>query len=189
MIGLEAVELPAVGADDEVGVVPVHLPQHGVHRPAGGEDDDHARIGDGLQRRGRPRAELVRESSRVPSRSKTATRGMGAVGCGHCVLVARGHRGRSPPLRCRAVWAKRVGAIVLAAVLIAGGLLLRRALDDGDDSGGSGGDGTTTVVCIPELESTCRGCAADEDVQLSIEDAGVTYDAWPPIPPAHPTRG
>jgi len=75
------------------------------------------------------------------------------------------------------VWAKRVGAIVLAAVLIAGGLLLRRALDDDDDGGASGGGGTTTVVCIPELESACRAlAAADDDVQLSIEGAGVTYE-------------
>ena len=76
------------------------------------------------------------------------------------------------------MWPKRVGAIVLAAVLIAGALLLRRALDDeGDDGAGSGGDGPTTVVCIPELEFACRAlAAADDGVQLSIEDAGVTYE-------------
>jgi hypothetical protein len=72
-----------------------------------------------------------------------------------------------------------VGAIVLAAALIAGGLLVRRALDGDDDGGGdgSGGDGTTEVVCIPELESACRElAAADEDVQLTVEDAGATYE-------------
>jgi hypothetical protein len=77
------------------------------------------------------------------------------------------------------VWAKRVGAIVLAAALIVGGLLVRRVLDGDDDggSGGSDGDGTTTVVCIPELESACRElAAADDDVRLTVEDAGATYE-------------
>src|SRR5262245_14349484 len=75
------------------------------------------------------------------------------------------------------MWAKRVGAIVLAVVLIAGGLLLRRALDDDDDGGESGGDGATTVVCIPELESACRAlAAAHDDVELTVEDAGATYE-------------
>jgi hypothetical protein len=77
------------------------------------------------------------------------------------------------------VWAKRLGAILLAAALIVGGLLVRRALDDDDGAGGggSGDGGTTTVVCIPELESTCRRLAADnDDLQLTIEDAGATYE-------------
>lgn len=76
------------------------------------------------------------------------------------------------------MWAKRLGAIVLAAALIGGALLVRRALDDDDDSGGGGsGSGPTTVVCIPELESACRQLAADDDgVQLTIEDAGATYE-------------
>ncbi len=68
---------------------------------------------------------------------------------------------------------------MLAAALIAGGLLVRRALDGNDDDSGTGAsdDGTTTVVCIPELESACRELAADDDgVQLTIEDAGATYE-------------
>jgi hypothetical protein len=76
------------------------------------------------------------------------------------------------------VWAKRVGAIVLAAALIAGGLLVRRLLDGDDEGAGaaSEGGGPSTVVCIPELESACRELATADDVQLIVEDAGATYE-------------
>src|SRR5262245_58953868 len=76
------------------------------------------------------------------------------------------------------MWAKRLGAIVLAAVLIGGALLIRRAVTGGSDSPTSEPPSTgTAVTCVPELETACRALAtADEGVELTVEQAGATYE-------------
>ena len=76
------------------------------------------------------------------------------------------------------MWAKRIGAIVLAAILIGGAVLLRRAVTGGSDSPTTEPPASATAVtCIPELESACRALAAgDPGIQLTIEPAGSTYE-------------
>ncbi len=76
------------------------------------------------------------------------------------------------------MWAKRIGAIVLAAILIGGAVLLRRAVTGGSDSPTTEPPASATAVtCIPELESACRALAAgDPGIQLTIEPAGTTYE-------------
>ena len=76
------------------------------------------------------------------------------------------------------MWAKRIGAIVLAAILIGGAVLLRRAVTGGSDSPTTEPPASATAVtCIPELESACRALAArDAGIQLTIEPAGSTYE-------------
>ena len=70
--------------------------------------------------------------------------------------------------------------------------MLRRALDgDSGSTGSSSTDppaGKTTVVCIPELEGTCRALAAGDDgLALTIEPAGATYERVVADPTAAPT--
>src|SRR5262245_30160734 len=76
------------------------------------------------------------------------------------------------------MWAKRLGAIVVAAVLIGGALLIRRAVTGGSDSPTSAPSSTATAVtCVPELEAACRALArSDEQVEVTIEPAGATYE-------------
>ena len=76
------------------------------------------------------------------------------------------------------MWAKRIGAILLAAILIGGAVLLRRAVTGGSDSPTTEPPASATAVtCIPELESACRALAAgDPGIQLTIEPAGATYE-------------
>src|SRR6476620_9697420 len=76
------------------------------------------------------------------------------------------------------MWAKRIGAIVLAAILIGGAVLLRRAVTGGSDSPTTEPPASASAVtCIPELEAACRTLAAgDPGVELTIEPAGTTYE-------------
>jgi hypothetical protein len=76
------------------------------------------------------------------------------------------------------MWAKRLGAIVLAAVLIGGALLIRRGVTGGSASPTTESPSTATAVtCVPELEPACRALAnADQRIQLTVEPAGMTYE-------------
>jgi hypothetical protein len=76
------------------------------------------------------------------------------------------------------MWAKRIGAILLAAILIGGAVLLRRAVTGGSDAPTTEPPASATAVtCIPELESACRALAAgDPGIQVTIEPAGATYE-------------
>src|SRR5262245_53794078 len=69
--------------------------------------------------------------------------------------------------------ARRLLAVLVAVVLIGVALLIRDAIDNGDENGSSGGGGgTPRLVCTPELERVCS--ALGPDVDLTIEEAGVT---------------
>jgi hypothetical protein len=66
----------------------------------------------------------------------------------------------------------RLLALVLAVGMVVGALVLRNRWDD--DGTGGGGGGALKLVCTPELEEVCNRIADRTDVEVTIEDAGVT---------------
>jgi hypothetical protein len=72
---------------------------------------------------------------------------------------------------------KRLLAAAVAVAMVAVSLYLRDRMDDegGAASGGKGG-GRTTVVCARDLAEACRALEADGDADVTIEDAGTTYE-------------
>ena len=87
----------------------------------------------------------------------------------------------------------RVLALLAAIGMVLGALAIRNRMDDDDDRGGGRGGGDLRLTCTPELERVCNGIAADPRVELTIEDAGRTFDrlltADGPVPDGWLTPG
>ena len=179
VVGLEAVELAAVGADDEVGVVAVEPADDRSHRSVRGQDDEHTGVGEGFQRRRRPQAELV----------GGVEQGAVEIEHGHPAGACSGPRPRrpragtpyrrSPALRCRRCGRSGSGPSSWPRPSLSVRSSCARsstaAPTRGQSPTGPSGQ-ASTVVCIPELQSACRALAADEDLDLTIEPAGTTYE-------------
>jgi hypothetical protein len=71
--------------------------------------------------------------------------------------------------------ATRLLALVAAVAMVVGAIVLRASWDD-DDNGSGGQTGALRLVCATELEAACRQIADGENVDVVIEDAGVTAD-------------
>jgi hypothetical protein len=83
--------------------------------------------------------------------------------------------------------AARLIALVVAVAMVVGALAVRARWDD-DDNGGDGNEpsGALRLVCAPELEAVCEQIAngADRDVEVTVEDAGITADRLATAPRA-----
>jgi hypothetical protein len=77
---------------------------------------------------------------------------------------------------------QRLLALLGAVALVAGAIAIRQLLVDDDNGGGGGGGGGNgdggefVVACVSELEDACRAMAAEEGVEVVVEDAGDTMD-------------
>jgi hypothetical protein len=82
------------------------------------------------------------------------------------------------------VGARRLLALVVAIALIGLALLLRGVLfGDDDDGGGSADDGgRPRLLCIAELETVCNELADEHDIDVEIEQAGVSVDRIADLP-------
>lgn len=77
------------------------------------------------------------------------------------------------------IWAKRLGAVVVAAGLIVAAVLVRNEVIEGDDSGTPDADAATTLVCPTEFRTLCEAVAAEHpDLTLRVEPAATTSEAW-----------
>jgi hypothetical protein len=84
------------------------------------------------------------------------------------------------------VTAKRLAAVVTAALLVVGAFALRRGVIEDDDEPAAGDDPAETVVdvpagsavvCVTELRAACEALEDEhEDLTVTVEDAGVTLD-------------
>jgi hypothetical protein len=77
---------------------------------------------------------------------------------------------------------KRVLALVGAIAMVAGALVLRSVLDG--DGGGRTSDDPVTIACVRELRTACEAIAAEEGVEVRIEDFPVTAAALTGSDPA-----
>ena len=93
---------------------------------------------------------------------------------------------------------KRIGALAVAVVLIAGALLLRNSVLDDDADEPTGSTTATTdaataageLICITELDAVCRDLgAALPDLDVQVQDAGVTLDSLATLPDDAPRSG
>jgi hypothetical protein len=77
--------------------------------------------------------------------------------------------------------AKRLGAIALTVALILGAWLIRDRVID-DDGGVAGDDEPPRtereIVCVSDLREACDALAGALDLDIRIEDAGATLDAF-----------
>ena len=74
---------------------------------------------------------------------------------------------------------QRVGAVLAALAMIGISIWVRNVFFD-DDDGGSGASGSLQLVCATELGAACE----ELDVDVTIEDAGVTYERLLSVPNA-----
>ena len=74
---------------------------------------------------------------------------------------------------------KRLGALALAVILIGGAWIIRDRVID--DNGGSSDDdpprADREIVCVEALREACQAIAESLEIEIRIEDAGVTLDA------------
>jgi hypothetical protein len=80
------------------------------------------------------------------------------------------------------VGAKRLLALVVAILLVGVAIVLRGAFDD--DGGGSARDdgAPPRLLCVTELESVCNELADDHDIDVEIEQAGISVDRIASLP-------
>jgi hypothetical protein len=80
---------------------------------------------------------------------------------------------------------QRVGALALAIALVVGAFVVRRTVIEDDDTPSIDGteveepdrEAATALYCITELTDVCESLAAShDDLDVTIEDAGVTLD-------------
>jgi hypothetical protein len=81
---------------------------------------------------------------------------------------------------------KRLVAVLVAVVLIGAAIGARAVIDggDGDDGGNAGPDDgrTPTLLCAAELQAACEELAADHDLEIVTEAAGVSADELATVP-------
>ncbi len=74
--------------------------------------------------------------------------------------------------------ALRLGALAVAVLMVVAAVVIRARIDDDADSGSGssgGGLGPVSLVCASELGEACKAIqAADSDVRVTVEPAGVT---------------
>jgi hypothetical protein len=80
--------------------------------------------------------------------------------------------------------AKRLLALVVAIALVLLALLLRPVFFGDDDNGGGSADdgGAPRLLCVTELEAVCTELADDHDIDVEIEQAGISVDRIADIP-------
>ncbi len=84
------------------------------------------------------------------------------------------------------VGAKRLLALVVAVALIGLAVVLRPVVFGDDDDGGSAGDDgrPPRLLCVTELEAVCEALADEHDVDVQVEQAGVSVDRIASLPDA-----
>jgi hypothetical protein len=79
---------------------------------------------------------------------------------------------------------KRLLALVVAVALVGAALGIRAAIDSGDGSSSSpsAAGGRPSLLCAAELEAACSALARNNDIEVSVEPAGVTTDGLSTLP-------
>ena len=80
------------------------------------------------------------------------------------------------------VGARRLLALVVAIALIGLAVLLRGALFDDDGDSATDDNDPPRLLCITELQSVCNELADEHDVDVEIEQAGVSVDRIADLP-------